>query len=61
MGGADIPGDLVVLRAARGDHVISLKMRERTAERKLVKLESAGWIVEVISIEEAGRRVTLIP
>jgi len=54
--GANIHGKRVLLRAARGDHFISLRTRERIAERKRSQLEAIGWAVEVVSLDKVGWR-----
>ncbi len=58
--GANVYGESVVLRAGRGGQFVSLRTRERIAERKRTQLEAEGWIVEVVSPEDADH-LTLVP
>ena len=63
MGGANIHGDLVVLRAARGDYRVSLRTRSRIADRKRAQLEATGWTVEVLDLDEEdpGTMIPYVP
>lgn len=60
MEGANVHGQPVLLRAARGDQFISLRTRERIAERKRVELEATGWTVDVVECDEEDH-VKLVP
>lgn len=46
-------GERVILRIERGERLFSLRMRTEIAQRKRKDLESKGWRVDVMPIDEA--------
>ena len=57
--GASREGERVILRIGRGDRFFSLRMRADIAQRKRKDLESKGWRVDVVPVDEADEAKNL--